>query len=132
MPCGICCVPAASKNLALARENLIPIERDGRVPMAQIYQMFAGRLEPRDVLKAANRLSSGAAAGSTQHHQQLYYAHLYIGLYEELLGKKEASLKSMKQAADFNPLSGDNFMGSVAPVHLQLRSGNSAATDSDQ
>jgi lipoprotein NlpI len=111
-------------DLTEARKNLIRIERDGRVPMAQIYQMFAGSMEPKDVLSAANQRSPGPATGSSRHHLQLYYAHLYIGLYQELLGDKEASLESMKQAVEFNPLPDDNFMGRVAPVHVQLRTEN--------
>ena len=116
-------------DLPEARKNLIRIERDGRVPMAQIYQMFAGKMEPKDVLNAANQHSPGPAAGGSRQHLQLYYAHLYIGLYQELLGHKEASLESMKQAAEFNPMPDDNFMGQVAPVHVQLRTEH--ATDSD-
>jgi hypothetical protein len=92
--------------------------------MAEIYEMFAGRMEPKDVLDAANQPSYGSAAGSSRHRLQLYYAHLYIGLLEELLGNQAASLESMTQAANFNPLPDDNFMGRVAPVHIQLRSKN--------
>lgn len=108
-------------GLKQAREELISIERDGRVPMAQIYQMFAGILEPNDVLKAANQHSPGPVAGSNRHHLQLYYAHLYIGLYLELIDERESSLDSIKRAAAFNPLPDDNFMGNVSAVHLQLR-----------
>lgn len=118
---------ARHANLTKARKDLIPIERDGRVPMAEIYEMFAGRMEPKDVLQAANQPSNGSAAGSSRHQLQLYYAHLYIGLYQELLDNQESSLESMKQAAEFNPLLEDNFMGRVASVHIQLRSKNQPA-----
>ena len=111
-------------DLSEARQDLIPIERDGRVPMAEIYEMFAGRMEPKDVEDAAKQLPYGTADGSSRQKLQLYYAYLYIGLFQELSGDQAASLDSMKQAANFNPLPDDNFMGLVAPVHIQLRSKN--------
>ena len=36
-----------------ARKKLIPITGDTRIPMSQIYEMFAGRLTPEEVLKTA-------------------------------------------------------------------------------
>lgn len=41
-----------------ARKKLIPITGDTRVPMSQIYEMFAGRMTPDDVLKTAQTPSS--------------------------------------------------------------------------
>jgi tetratricopeptide (TPR) repeat protein len=91
-----------------ARKRFIAITDDRRVPMKEVHQLFAGKGEEQAVLKAAK--------GQKEH---LFYAHLYLGLYEEALGHKEESLKHMKLAAQDFPQS--HYMGDVAKVHLKLR-----------
>lgn len=112
---------ARISDLEQARRDLIPIQQDRRVPMAQIYEMFAGRQSREDVLNAAQQTSARVPKGSERHRLQLYYAYLYIGLFEEMLGNPQASLASMEKAKQVNPLPPDNFMGRVAPVHHRLR-----------
>ena len=112
---------AKISNVEAGRKKLIPISEDRRVPMSQIYEMYAGRMTPEQVLTIANQTSPSVELDSEQHRLQRYYAHLYIGLYYEMLEKEQASLDSMKKAAELNPLGKTNFMGQVARVHLQLR-----------
>ncbi len=112
---------ARVSDVEQAREKLIPITSDPRVPMAAIYEMFAGRMTPEDVLKAARKTSESAPADGDGHKLQLYYAYLYIGLHHEMLGEKEAALESLKKAEGQNPLGKTNFMGQVARIHLELR-----------
>lgn len=104
-----------------ARKKLIPITGDSRIPMSQVYEMFAGRMKPQDVLKAANETSARVQKDGIRHRLQRYYAHLYIGLYHEMLKDPAASKSALEKAAKVNPLDKDNFMGNVARVHLQLR-----------
>ena len=54
MRCGIFFVLTKSKGFEEARKSLIDIKGDGRVPMAQVQLLFAGKLEPKDVIEAAN------------------------------------------------------------------------------
>ena len=97
-----------------ARASLIPIERDGRVPMMQVHALFAGKLKPDDVLAAA-RAGNPAPAELDNH---LFYAHLYLGLYHEAAGNtKQAREHIFKAAADFKA---DHYMGDVARVHAQV------------
>lgn len=103
-----------------ARKKLIPISGDTRVPMSQIYEMFAGRMTPDDVLASANKTSARVAIGSDQMKLQRYYAHLYIGLYHEMLGEPAAAKSALEKAVEINPLDKTNFMGQVARVHLAL------------
>lgn len=103
-----------------ARKKLIPITGDKRVPMSQIYEMFAGRMTPEDVLDRA-RNTKTKTEPENQRELQLYYAHLYTGLYHEMLGKPEAARAALEKAAKNNPLGKTNFMGQVARVHLNLR-----------
>jgi len=108
-------------DVGAARKKLIPITGDPRVPMSQIYEMFAGRMTPEEVMKQASKTSSRVTNGSAQHQLQLYYAHLYTGLYYEMLQDKTAALDSLKKAETVNPLGKSNFMGQVARVHLNIR-----------
>ena len=112
---------ARISNVQTAREKLIPIKHDSRVPMSEIYEMFAGRVKADEVLAAAEKIPSTAASGSDRQSLQMYYAHLYVGLYQEMMGEKNESLTSMKRAVKINPLAKDNFMGQVAAVHVKLR-----------
>jgi len=101
-----------------ARKKLIPIQFDSRIPMKEIYRMFAGELEPADVLKAAE---SAIVNVEAERHQYLYFAHLYIGLFHEMNGAADSSLASMREAVKINPIEKDILMGQVAKVHLILR-----------
>lgn len=105
------CVARAS-GAEKARAALIPIERDGRVPMMQIHELFAGKLQPEDVLSAA-RIGSAAAQDN-----QLFYAHLYLGLYYEAIGDARLAREHIfKSAADFKA---EHYMGDVARVHAEV------------
>lgn len=104
-----------------ARKNLIPISKDSRVPMSEIYEMFAGRMTVEDVRKAARKTTENVLEDSGRYKLQLYYAYLYIGLYHEMLGDKERTIESLKKAVEVNPLGKTNFMGQVARVHLECR-----------
>jgi lipoprotein NlpI len=105
---------ARKSDVAQARKSLIKIEGDRRVPMMQVYAMFAGRAKPEDVLAAAR---AGEPEGK-ELNQRLFYAHLYIGLYNEAAGKAEAAREHIELAA--TKYAGQDYMSDVARVHLQL------------
>jgi len=107
----LCAVRAPSGSVEKARENLIPITEDPRVPMHEIHQLFAGTATPAHVTKAAE----GAGVRAK------FYADLYIGLYLEALGQNAESLRYMEAAANSPAAEGSN-MGDIARVHYQLRS----------
>jgi len=105
---------ARTSGLEKARESLIPIERDGRVPMMQVHALFAGKLKPDDVLAAAK---AGDSAPS-ELDNRLFYAHLYLGLYHEAAGNTKLAREHIfKAAEDFKA---DHYMGDVARVHAQV------------
>lgn len=103
-----------------ARAALIPVERDARVPMMQIHALFAGKMTPGDVLAAAR------IGGAAQQDNQLFYAHLYLGLYFEAMGDNKAAREHiLKAASDFKA---EHYMGDVARAHasvLRKQSGTS-------
>jgi lipoprotein NlpI len=112
---------ARVSDIDQAREKLIPITGDTRVPMSQIYEMYAGRMTPEKVLERAEKTEAKFQPGPNPKKLQLYYAHLYIGLYHEMLKDPVAAKASLKKAAEISPLGKRNFMGQVARVHLLLR-----------
>lgn len=93
-----------------ARKALLPVGPDSRRPMREIYAMFRGELSPTAVLKAAG---SDATA--------LFYAYLYVGLYQEALGHEEESLKNIRLAAQPEYADDGGYMHDVALVHLTVR-----------
>ena len=98
-----------------ARAALIPLEgKDARVPMMTVYEMFAGRAEPKDVLAAAGQ-AQGAAA---QSESALFYAHLYVGLYHEAMGHADEARRHLVIAATKH--TSPFYMGDVARVHVKL------------
>lgn len=104
---------ARADGVEKARKGLIPIQGDGRVPMAQVHQLFAGKAKPEDVLDAAK-----AAPAQTRSGEPLFYAHLYLGIYFEAIGDakqaREYILKSAERANE------NGYMGDVARVHAEI------------
>ena len=106
---------ARADGVEAARKALIPIDGDPRVPMKEVFALFAGKGTEEDVLKAAER-----DAGSEQElRNQRCYAHLYLGLYHEALGHAELAKEHMVKAA--TTYSMDHYMGKTAQVHAKLR-----------
>jgi lipoprotein NlpI len=105
---------ARLSGLAAARASLIPISGDSRVPMAQVQALFAGKASPQDVLKAAE---VGEPKSSKQKNQ-LFYAHLYLGLYYEATGDDLKCREHIQKAVTEYP--SDSPMGDVARVHAQV------------
>jgi len=122
---------ARISDVEKARKKLIPITGDSRVPMSQVYEMFAGRMTPEKVLEAAQKTSTFVKQDDSRHRLQQYYAHLYIGLYHEMLNQHELAVASLNQAKQVNPLPKSNFMGQVADVHLRLRAAEAKQKKND-
>jgi lipoprotein NlpI len=99
-----------------ARRSLLKIGKDRRVPLMVIYDLFAGRAKPEDVL-ADVRVGDPPRA---ELKRRLFYAHLYLGLYYDSTGDAKKALEHLDQAADDQGIAG--YMGDVARVHRQLLS----------
>ena len=99
---------ARAESPAKARAALLPVGRDARVPMREVYQMFRGTLTPEQVLSAAGPQPAAQ-----------FFGHLYLGLYFEALGMKDRALEHITIAAAdrFAPHGG--YMHMVARVHLR-------------
>jgi lipoprotein NlpI len=101
---------ARLENAEKARASLIPIKGDSRVPMSQIYDLFAGKAKPEQVFEAAKAASKSDDA--------LFYANLYVGLYYEATGDKVRANEYINKAA--SDLHAQHYMGDVARVHAEL------------
>ncbi len=103
---------ARAKDVKEARKRLLEIDtrRDTRVPMAEVYELYAGRGSPEAVRAAAEKDGG---------ERSRMYAHLYLGLYYEVSKQPDLARKHMQQsaAAKLN----NNYMHGVAKVHLLKR-----------
>ena len=95
-----------------AKSLLIPMAGDPRIPMKEIYALYAGKAQPEDVMKAARE-----GPPSPQLNEQIFYADLYLGLWHAAQGNgKEARIHILKAAGE----SPDDYMGTVARVHATV------------
>ena len=101
---------AARDGLDSARRALIPVDRDGRVPMAEVLELFSGKGTADDVMRAAEDAGGSSA---------MFYARLYLGLYWEAAGDAELSNRHFDQAVGFE--APRSYMWQVARVHRELR-----------
>lgn len=120
----LCMVPLT--GIQKAREAMLPIRDDRRVPMMQIYDLYRGKLQPADVLKA---IDADQPAADVRRARE-FYAHLYLGLYYEVakeheLAKKYINLAAAPELAKNPGL--NRYMWDVARVHAQQLRANSAA-----
>jgi lipoprotein NlpI len=101
-------------GLAKARKDMYALGNDTRVPMKEVYALFKGEAKPEDVLQAAK---AGNPTPS-KLNEQLFYAHLYLGLFCEAEGNPKAALEHMTRAVA-TPVIG-HYMFEVARVHRDL------------
>lgn len=119
----LCAVRAPGGSVEKARENIYPYAGDQRVPMKEVHALFAGDAKPADVLAAAKK----DVTSPDRLRNNLCYAHLYLGLYFEALGKTQKSAKHMKKAAVEYKM--DHYMGKVAQIHHKLRNKEREASE---
>ncbi|CAN5286069.1 hypothetical protein BH23VER1_BH23VER1_30460 [soil metagenome] len=104
------CVARAS-DIGEARKRILPQGRDPRVPLSEVYALYAGTGTPEAVLEAAKAGEPDAEA----LRNQLCYAHLYLGLYYEVAGDAERSRQHIEEASETYAM--PHYMGKVAQVH---------------
>lgn len=104
---------ARADGIERARERLLKIGNDARVPMMTIYALFRGDAKPEDVLKAAQ----ADKVSAEQRRHRLFYAHLYLALYYEVLGDPSQTSAHLQKALEHHV---DHYMYDVARVHWGL------------
>jgi len=102
---------AQSLGIQKAQVSMLPIRDDRRVPMMQIFDLYRGVATPEDVLQAVKADKPSPQALK----KRLFYAHLYLGLYYEAMGKKKLATEHIRLAAHDYPI--DHYMADVARLH---------------
>ncbi len=105
---------ARANGVEKARKELLKIGKDARVPLMEVYALYAGKAKPEDVLAAAK---AGGPKGE-KLTERMFYGHLYLGLYYEAAGDKKKAREHIVKAADDYPIG--HYMGDVARVHRDL------------
>ena len=105
---------ARAESIEKARKSLLPIRRDGRIPMMTIYDFFDGKATEADILNKVRQ------APESRRDSAEFYARLYLGLYYEAAAKPDQAKRNLEVAAKLHESGG--YMGDVARVHLKLLS----------
>jgi lipoprotein NlpI len=100
---------ARLEGFAAAQKKLIPIKDDTRVPMRELHALWKGEGSSERVRAAAGNSRGG-----------VFFGNLYLALFEETRGKREASKVYAQRAAELAP---QDYMGDVARIHWQMLSG---------
>jgi lipoprotein NlpI len=104
---------ARKDGVTAARNDLLKIKRDPRVPMMEVYSLFAGRAKPEDVMSDAK---AGEPSEDELKHR-LFYAELYLGLYFDALGDERQAREHLQAAVEQKI---GHYMWDVAKVHADL------------
>lgn len=104
---------AKGEGVEAARQALLPVKNDARVPMMPIHALYAGKLQPDDVIAAAK----AGNPSPEKLNEQLFYGHLYTGLYLDATGDAAGARRHLA-AADAHEVS--HYMWDVAHMHVGL------------
>ncbi len=104
---------ARESGVDKARSDMLKIGKDPRVPLMQVYDLYRGQAKPEDVLEAVRQ----GQPNESEQKLRSFYAHLYLGLYAEVIGDKKKALEHLKAAEDL-PIGG--YMRDVARVHRAM------------
>lgn len=111
---------ARAEGTNSARQVLIPISSDERIPMVEIHELFSGEGTEDEVLEAAEE----ATGEGEEKRQAKFYAHLYLGLYNDVLGRGTLAREHLQKAVAL--AAPKDFMGHVARFHLNRLTAPSA------
>lgn len=122
---------AKTGGLEKARGEMLPYKEFDREPFPALYDVYAGKVSPEDF---TTRLQQRDLTGDPR---VMFFAHYYMGLFEELLDHHDAALAKIDQAlALFTPdeanATGPGYMYYVARTHkawLQTHRGTAKAAE---
>jgi lipoprotein NlpI len=118
---------AREQSIDAARKGMLSLGDDGRVPMKEIYHLFAGTGTREDVVQAAKATVPDPA----EQRRRVFYALLYLALFDDLESKTDAAIDKLSQAVRLAE-PGD-YMGAVAAFHLnRLRAAEKPAKPAPQ
>ena len=112
---------AKADGIAKARTQMLAYTRFDREPFPSLYEMFAGKKSPDDVLTEVEK------KGLTTQAEVAFFANYYAGLEEDMLGNRARALELLAKAvaspAGRDARGGAGYMWQVARLHWErLRS----------
>ena len=99
------------EGVEIARTKLLPCGRDGRSPLMEVLEMLKGKMEPVQVIEAANATHGGPEGKSLAR----FYGNLYVGLYYDCLGEFDLAKKHLENCVAEKS---GGYMRNVAQIHL--------------
>jgi len=118
----MCMARMKGVGLAKAQKDILVVQRDSRVPMMEVYALFAGKAEANDVLQAVE----AGNPGLEERNGRIFYGNLYLGLYCDLTARPDAAIEHLKVAVD-HPI--EHFMWDIAKLHLGILRQQKAASE---
>ncbi len=108
---------AKGENIAKARAGMLVYTRFDREPFPSLYEMFAGKMSPDEVLAEV------AKKGLTENEEVMFFANYYAGLEEDLRGRRARALellgKAVASPAGRDARGGAGYMWQVARLHWE-------------
>ncbi len=113
-----------SKGADAARKELLKYDKDDREPFGDVYQLFSGTLTGKQIL---DKIES-AEITENEREKRMFYASLYVGLYDAVEGRSDSARKNLTRAAQntWAPKAGygPHYMWQVARLHALGLSSN--------
>ncbi|QDU62822.1 Lipoprotein NlpI precursor [Planctomycetes bacterium Pan216] len=107
-----------------ARREMIEYTQFDREPFPDLYDMFAGKKTPEEVLDRIQK----EEMTTNERDKRLFFGHLYVGIHHDLQGNRAKALAHLREAVR-NPWGqkaggGPTYMWHVARIHHDvLKSG---------
>jgi lipoprotein NlpI len=92
-----------------------------REPFPSLYEMFAGKRTPDDVLAEIDR------KGLSGDHMVTFFGNYYAGLDEALLGHRERAIALLRKAVEDPEARAAGYMWQVARLHWERLVAEAAA-----
>jgi len=103
-----------------AQEGLLKYKKDDREPFPSVYQLFAEKITPDEILKKIEK----ADISKSDSEKRYFYAHLYIGLNHAVNGNNKLAKKHLKLSVDnkWGPDAGfgPSYMWHVGRLHYEI------------
>jgi lipoprotein NlpI len=109
----LCMARMPDVGLTKARDEILVVRRDPRVPMMEVYALFAGKANPNDLVKAIEQGKPDERERNTRE----FYGNLYLGLYFDMSGDAKRAAEHLEIAVA-HPI--EHFMWDVAKLHLDM------------
>jgi lipoprotein NlpI len=104
---------ARDNGVEKARQNILVIGPDARIPMMKIYDLIKGKAKADDVIETAEK----AKLDAEDKNEALFYGHLYVGLNYEAEGNTKKCIEHLTTAVEKHKIG--HYMWDVGNVHLK-------------